>query len=77
MLLEGIQETEARIAIEQALDRGGALAGAARAKAILQRRVDETRFFLGNSLIPALEENSGGWQSRSRELYRAAAETLK
>jgi hypothetical protein len=78
VLLEGIQETEARIAIEQALDRGGVPGpAAARARKMLDRRVDETRHLLGNSLIPALEECDYGWQDRSRELYRVAAEVLK
>ncbi len=77
-MLEGIQETEARIAIEQALDKGGVPDDVSRrARAVLARRLDETRFFLGNSVIHAYEEYYYGWQDRSRALYQAAAEAAQ
>ena len=74
-LLEGIQETEARIFVEQALDRGsvrGSLAD--RVRTILADDVSETAFFQGNSLIHSMEEYSYRWQERARALYRAAAD---
>ena len=74
-LREGMQEAEARIFIEQALDKGRVPADvAARARATLAAHFRATDFFLGNSLIYTLEENYGGWQERSRRLYAAAAE---
>jgi hypothetical protein len=77
-LLEGIQETEARIFLEQALDRGGLSADlAGRVRKVLASRVVESSFFLGNSIVYSLEENHSGWQERSRELYQAAAEVAK
>jgi hypothetical protein len=77
-LLEGIQETEARIAIEQALGRGGVPQGvAARARKVLADHFNETTFFVGNSIIYSMEQYHYGWQSRSRRLFQAAAETAK
>ncbi len=74
-LIEGIQETEARIFLEQALDGGGVPADvAARTRKILADHFDETDFFLGNSIIHDMEQYHYGWQERSRRLYRAAAE---
>jgi hypothetical protein len=74
-LLEGIQETEARIFLEQALDRGGlnpALAD--RVRKLLAGRAVESSFFLGNSIIYCMEEYHYRWQERAREIYQAAAE---
>jgi hypothetical protein len=77
-LLEGIQETEARIFLEQALERGG-LSGelARRVWTLLRARLDATSFFLGNSVIHSMEAYDQGWQARSRALYRAAAEVAR
>ena len=74
-MLEGIQEAEARIFIEQALERGrvpGPLA--ARARKMLAENFAETTFFQGNSIIPSLDQNHYRWQERSRRLYRMATE---
>jgi len=73
-LLEGIQETEARIYIEQALDRGGlppAVVG--KVRKTLKDHVDGTKFFQGNSIIHSMEAYYLGWQERSRRLYRMDA----
>ena len=77
-LLEGIQETEARIAIEQALGRGRVpQAVAARARKTLAGHFDATTFFVGNSIIYSMEQYHHGWQERSRRLYATAAEVAK
>jgi hypothetical protein len=74
-LLEGIQEAEARIFIEQAVD-GGRLAGAAAKKAtdILAQHLNETSIFQPNRTIHELERYYFGWQERSRRLFQTAAE---
>ena len=74
-LLEGIQETEARIFLEQALD-GDKLdpAIAARMRQMLTENSQETTFFQGNSIVYAFEAYHYRWQDRSARLYRAAAE---
>jgi hypothetical protein len=77
-LLEGIQETEARIAIEQAIEAGcvpGPLA--ARLKKALADHFDATTYFVANSIIYGMEQYHFGWQARSRRLYQAAAESAK
>lgn len=74
-LLEGLQETEARIFLEQALDRKqlpGQLAK--KAKDLLARRLAETTIFQPNILVPELEKYHHGWQRRSRDLYQLAAQ---
>lgn len=74
-LVEGLQETEARIFVEQAIERGELEAGlAAKVKKVLSDNLQETMFFQGNSMIRAFEEYSFGWQTRSARLYEAAAE---
>jgi len=74
-LREGIQDTEARIFLEQALDRGKVPANlVGKVKQVLAENFRDTGFFQGNSVIYSLEENHSGWQPRSRELFRAAAE---
>ena len=77
-LLEGIQEAEARIFIERALD-GGRLAGdlAQRARDILSRHLQETSYIEGALCVHELEQYYAGWQDRSLALYRVAAETGK
>ncbi len=73
-LLEGIQETEARIFVEQAIEAGRVPAPlAARLKKALADHFDATTFFLGNSIIYGIEQYHHGWQARSRRLYQAAA----
>ena len=77
-LREGIQDTEARIFLEQALDRGKVPANlAAKVKQVLADDFRDTGFFQGNSVIYSLEENHSGWQDRSRKLFQAAAEVAK
>ncbi len=74
-MLEGIQATEARIYLEQALDGGrvpAALAGQVRK--MLNAQVAETSFFEGNSVLHTMEEYHYHWQERSRALYQAAAD---
>jgi hypothetical protein len=74
-LLEGIQEAEARIFLEKALD-AGRLAGplAQKAKTVLAEHFQQTNFCQGNSIIHGIEEYCYGWQERSRRLYQLAAE---
>ena len=77
-LLEGIQETEARIFLEQALHRGQVRQPLARrARKVLHDHFDETNFFQGNSIIYSMEAYPFRWQERSRRLYRMAAEVAR
>jgi len=77
-LLEGLQETEVRIFLEQAIERGNLPADlAARVKKALADNLQETMFFQGNSMIRAFEEYYFGWQERSARLYGAAADAAK
>ena len=74
-LLEGIQETEARIFLEQALHRGRVpQALARRVRGVLKAHFDETNFVQGNSIIHSMEAYHYRWQERSRRLYRLAAD---
>jgi hypothetical protein len=74
-LREGVQDTEARIFLEQALDRGRVPANlAGKVRQVLADDFRDTGFFQGNSIIRSLEENHTGWQQRSRKLFQAAAE---
>jgi len=78
MLLEGIQETEARIFVEQALHRGGVPQPLARrARKVLKAHFDETNFVQGNSIVHSMEAYPYGWQARSRRLYGIAAEAAR
>ncbi|HUW59114.1 MAG TPA: glycoside hydrolase domain-containing protein [Planctomycetota bacterium] len=77
-MLEGIQEAEARIFIEQAIERGKLPQGlAARARKVLKENFDETTFLQGNSIVRALFENHARWQERSRRLYRLVADVAR
>jgi hypothetical protein len=77
-LLEGIQEGEARIAVERALDAGRASGAAARRlRAGLDAHFRETGFFQNKLCIFELEKYHHGWQQRSRRLYRLAAVAAK
>lgn len=74
-LVEGVQEAEARIYLEQAVDRGGLPQPlAARVRKTLADHFAQTTFVQGNSIICALERYHYGWQERSAALYRLAAE---
>ena len=83
-LLEGLQEAEARIFLEQALDRsarlppgrGGLpepLAEKAR-KAVFDHLRSTVYIPAGVSAEPFFEYGAAGWQGRSRRLYQTAAE---
>ena len=75
MMLEGIQETEARIFLEKALDRKLLPPEVAdRVEEVLAKRMRETNIFQPNITVHELEAYYYGWQDRSREIYRAAAE---
>jgi hypothetical protein len=77
-LIEGLQEAEARIFLEQALDRGSLPAAvAANARKVLRENLDETKFFEGNSMIHAFEEYHYRWRERAQRLFQAAAEAAK
>ena len=77
-LLEGVQETEARIFLEQALDANKLPAElAAKVRAGLARRFDQTNICQGNSLIYSLEQYHCLWQQRSAELYQLAAQVAQ
>jgi len=74
-LLEGIQEAEARIFLEQAIDRKRLPADLARRAAdVLSRHNRETLFISPGRVGVQVQEYSSGWQDRSRRLYAAAAE---
>jgi len=74
-LIEGVQEAEARIFIEQAIDRGR-LPGpvARRLTQLLREHFLETGIFQSKLCIFEIEKYHHRWQARSRALYRAAAE---
>lgn len=75
MLLEGLQETEARIFLEKALDRNLLSAEVAnRVRSVLAERLHETNIFQPNITVNELEAYHYRWQERSRDIYRAAAE---
>ena len=77
-MLEGIQEAEARIFLEQSLQAGGlpqVLAHTTRK--LLADNLQETMFFQGNSMMRAFEEYHFRWQQRSARLYEAAAQVSK
>ncbi len=78
VLCEGLQETEARIFMEQALDRG-LISGetAAKVKNVLFEHNRETLFMSVGSVGVQVQEYCAGWQERSRRLYSAAQEVAK
>ena len=78
MFLEGIQETEARIYVEQALERGSLpkdLAG--RVRDALTRHHRETLYVPVGRIGVQIQEYCAGWQERAGRLYRAAAEVAR
>jgi hypothetical protein len=77
-LIEGIQEGEARVFLEQALDRGALPPDVAqRVARILWQHFQETGFFQNKLCIYEFEKYYYGWQERSRRLYHTAAEVAK
>ncbi len=77
MLREGLQEAEARILIEEAVVRkkiSGALA--ARCQRLLDKRTDLCRISHGNP-EPICSTYNLGWQKRSADTYRLAAEVVR
>ena len=77
-LREGVQEAEARIYLEQALDRkliDGELAG--RVRDVLFRHNRETLYVSPGRVGVQVHEYAAGWQQRSRRLLAAAAEVAK
>jgi hypothetical protein len=75
MTLEGIQETEARIFLEKALDRNLLPPQMTeRVRSVLARRLRETNIFQPNITVPDLEAYHYRWPERSRAIYQAAAE---
>jgi hypothetical protein len=73
-LVEGVQETEARIFIERKLEGEWAASAAGQAAAAaLARRIEETLIIPPASSSLRLGEYCGGWQERSWDLYAAAA----
>ena len=78
ILLEGLQESEARVFLEESLDRGRLSPDLARrVRDVLARRLDETSILEGPLCVHELEAYTWRWQERSRELYEAAAEAAK
>jgi hypothetical protein len=74
---EGVQECEARVFIEKALDTARAQLGeglAARAEAALDERIRLARLFHFSTLGFLLSYPGSGWQARSETLYALAAE---
>ena len=79
-LVEGTQEVEARIFLEQAIDAGRLPpALARRVGQVLAEHLEATSFLQGTLCVHELERYHVGWQERSRALYQAAAaaETLR
>ena len=77
-LREGIQETEARIFLEQALQRGALpkeLAG--RVQQVLFEHNRQTLYISAGRVGTQILEYCHGWQARSRRLFRAAAEAAE
>jgi len=77
-LLEGIQETEARIFLESSLDAGRVPRDlATRVRAVLRAHFREANFWQGNSIVHSMEQYHYRWQERSRALHRIAAEVAR
>ncbi|MFH0982409.1 MAG: glycoside hydrolase domain-containing protein [Planctomycetota bacterium] len=73
-LREGIQETEARIFLENTLEGPGAGAPPLKAaQEILDQRIQATLHIPPAFSEPRVSEYCGGWQERSWDLYAAAA----
>ena len=77
-LLEGLQEAEARIFLEQALDRKLLPAPlAARARTALLEHNRGTFYLSSLSDYPLYSEHTFDWQDRSARLFEVAAEAAK
>ncbi len=80
MLREGIQEVEARIFLEQALEK---LSGdefkelRENVQNVLDRHQADTLFASPGTSLVQMYEYCSGWQTRSRKLYRAASEVAE
>ena len=77
MLCEGAQETEARIFLEQAMEKLNDAQLTKQVTEILDRRLLDTCFALTRAPHLKIEEYISGWQKRSRELYQAAGQVAK
>ncbi|KKM03278.1 hypothetical protein LCGC14_1776020, partial [marine sediment metagenome] len=85
ILTEGVQEGEARIFLEQALDRSGRLeAGRGALSPELTKKVkdvlfrhNQENFFIPISASGRFIDYFRGWQDRSRRLFGAAAEVAR
>ncbi len=77
-LLEGIQEAEARIFLEQSL-RCGALGEdlSRQVRDVLTRHHRETLYMPVGRIGVQIQEYSAGWQERSRRLYHAAEQAAQ
>ena len=71
MLCEGVQETEARIFLEQAMEKLDDAELTRQLTAMLDRRLRDTTFALTTAPHLKIEEYISGWQKRSQELYQA------
>ena len=78
MFLEGAQEAEARIFLEQAVRRAGLLpAMAAAARNAVARDHRDTLYVPVGRIGVQITEYAGDWQARCRRLYRAAAQVAR
>ena len=77
-MLEGIQEAEARIFLEQALERKLLPEDlATEVQKVVDRHCHETLYIPGGSASVYLMDYAGDWQARSRRLYQAAAKVAE
>jgi hypothetical protein len=77
-MLEGIQEAEARIFLEQAIDRGAlSKERAARIQKILNEHVAAAIYLPAMDVSVDLQDYACGWQERSRRFFTAAAEVAR
>ena len=73
-MLEGVQEAEARIFLEQALDRNALPTDMAKnVQAVLDAHFRQTLHIPGGTAAITMMEYTGDWRARSRRLFRAAA----
>jgi hypothetical protein len=77
-MLEGIQEAEARIFLEQALERGLLPEELAReTQQVLDAHFRETLHIPGGTAAVTMMEYTGDWRGRSRRLFAAAARVAR